>query len=83
MQLNGLQSKKKPKRCSEDGEEVISPDGQYLMHQVDCLSAGPLKEVSIAAFSSAALVPKNESQLDETLLINSNDVRTVKSSQET
>ena len=39
--------------------------------------------MSIATFSSAALVPKNESQLDETLLINSNDVRTVKSSQET
>ena len=41
------------------------------------------KEVSIATFSSAALVPKKGSQLDETLVINSNDVRTVKSSQET
>ena len=36
--------------------------------------------VSIATFSSAALVPKKGSQLDETLVINSNDVRTVKSS---
>ena len=42
-----------------------------------------LKVVSIATFSSAALVPKKGSQLDETLVINSNDVRTVKSSQET
>ena len=42
-----------------------------------------IKAVSIATFSSAALVPKSGSQLDETLLINSNDVRTVKSSQET
>ena len=41
------------------------------------------KEVSIAAFSSAALVPKRGSQLDENLVIISNDVRTVTSSQET
>ena len=41
------------------------------------------KVVSIATFSSAALVPKKGSQLDENLVINSNDVRTVKSSQET